>query len=265
MEASETAAARVTDASRGSASFNQPIIWTPLAYLKGAMRPPKTAARQLLPRTLEHPLGTQAKRQLVTQDSASSAGGCDMTCSFPGRSLASFGQRRWAVWFIACWLSACSSPQYRALNGWAEAPIEPPPRYDALGARALLTPSVEQWALYEEVSAHGRALLTAVLSSKSAQGDWLVELTRRSRRRATHTVTSVLKGDDPFLRLRLDESAQSIAAVQVPAGVFIGALRQGESIFHPRVPVNGLVTGQDAEGRRWRLLRFGLGRPPALR
>ena len=163
-------------------------------------------------------------------------------------------------------LSACSTPQYRALNSLVEAPLDPLPRYDALGSTAPLTPSVEQWALYEERGPLGRVLLTAVLRSGVPGSGWRVELTRRSAGRVQRQLIDFSSTQDPFMRMRSRGVQSSIAKdILVPAGVFVGAWQEAEAIYHPRVPIYGLLTGKDEQGNRWRLLRFGLDRPPNAR
>ena len=163
-------------------------------------------------------------------------------------------------------LSACSSPQYRALNSLVEAPLDPLPRYDALGSTAPLTPSVEQWALYEEHGPFGRVLLTAVLRSGVPGSGWRVELTRRSAGHVQRQLVDFSSTKDPFMRMRSRGVQSSVAKdTVVPAGVFVGAWREAEAIYHPRVPIYGLLTGRDQQGNRWRLLRFGLDRPPNAR
>jgi len=161
-------------------------------------------------------------------------------------------------------LTGCASPQFRALGALVEAPLMPLPRYDALGSRALLTPSAEQWALYEETGPHGRSLLTAVLIS-GAKG-WQVELTRRYPNRVERHVMPLHRGNDVFLRMRQSDPMETVeGATEVPAGRFIGAVVRGQQLFHPRVPIHGLLRGQNAQGTRWVLLRFGLDKPPTSR
>jgi hypothetical protein len=166
-----------------------------------------------------------------------------------------------ALLFSAVSLS-CASVQYRALSGRAAAPLLPLPRYDALGSNHLLTPSVEQWALYDEGGPDGVSLLTAVLIG--TPNGWAVELSRRTRNGHQRRTLPLSSDDDPFLRCRATASGVRIDA-QVPAGRFVGAHQSGAKIYHPRVPILGLVRGEDREGRSWRLLRFGLDRPPPER
>ena len=75
-------------------------------------------------------------------------------------------------------------------------------------------------------------------------------------------------GDDghPFLRMRRSHETKAIGdGIEVPAGHFVGAISEGGLLFHPRVPIHGLLHGQSADGTRWRLLRFGLDQPPNAR
>lgn len=171
--------------------------------------------------------------------------------------------------FVGClvmFLSSCSTPQYRALNSLVEAPLDPLPRYDALGSTAPLTPSVEQWALYEEHGPLGRVLLTVVLRSGVLGSGWRVELTRRSSGNVQRQLIALNSTKDPFMRMRSRGVQSSVAkGVVVPAGVFVGSWKEAEAIYHPRVPIYGLLTGRDQQGNRWRLLRFGLDRPPNAR
>ena len=162
--------------------------------------------------------------------------------------------------------TGCSTPQYRALNSLVEAPLDPLPRYDALGSTAPLTPSVEQWALYEEYGPFGRVLLTVVLQSGVPGSGWQVELTRRSAAHVERQLIALNSMQDPFMRMQ-SHGVQSSAEkpIIVPAGVFVGAWQGDEAIYHPRVPIYGLLTGRDEQGNRWRLLRFGLDRPPNAR
>ena len=161
-------------------------------------------------------------------------------------------------------LGGCVSPQYRALGALVEAPLVPLPRYDALGSRAPLTPSAEQWALYEEVGPRGRNLLTAVLIG-GGKG-WQVELTRRFPDRVERHIMPLNRGNDIFLRMRQsDQMAIVDGATKVPAGRFIGAVAQDRQSYHPRVPIHGLLRGQNTTGTRWILLRFGLDKPPISR
>ncbi len=167
--------------------------------------------------------------------------------------------------FVAI-LSACSTPQYRALNGLVGAPLNPLPRYDALGSTSPLTLSVEQWALYEEHGPFGRVLLTAVLRSGVKGSGWRVELTRRSAGRVQRQLIHFSSTKDPFMRMRSRGVQSSVAKdIVVPAGVFVGSWQEAEAIYHPRVPIYGLLTGRDQQGNHWRLLRFGLDRPPNAR
>ena len=190
-----------------------------------------------------------------------------------GTSLLSVAQRRvrqsYGLSFLGCLLiavSSCSTPQYRALSSLVEAPLNPLPRYDALGSTAPLTPSVEQWALYEEDGPLGRVLLTVVLRSGVWGSGWLVELTRRSAGRVERKLITFNSTTDPFMRMRSQGVQSSVAQdVVVPAGVFVGAWRGADAIYHPRVPIYGMITGRDQQGNRWRLLRFGLDRPPNAR
>ena len=162
--------------------------------------------------------------------------------------------------------SSCSTPQYRALNSLVEAPLDPLPRYDALGSTAPLTPSVEQWALYEEHGPLGRVLLTAVLRSGVLGSGWRVELTRRSSGHVQRQLIALSSTKDPFMRMRSRGVQSSVAKdILVPAGVFVGSWKEAEALYHPRVPIYGLLTGRDQQGNRWRLLRFGLDRPPNAR
>ena len=168
--------------------------------------------------------------------------------------------------FLVISISSCATPQYRALSSLVGAPLNPLPRYDALGSTAPLTPSVEQWALYEEDGPLGRVLLTAVLRSGILASGWLVELTRRSAGRVERQLIALESTIDPFMRMRSKGVQSSVAQdVVVPAGVFVGAWQGADAIYHPRVPIHGLITGQDQQGNRWRLLRFGLDRPPNAR
>mgnify|MGYP001384379202 CR=1 FL=1 len=161
-------------------------------------------------------------------------------------------------------VAACASPQFRALDALVEAPLIPLPRYDALGSTAPLTPSAEQWALYQEEGPRGEALLTAVLIG--GRDGWQVELTRRSRRHVERHLIPLNRGNNPFLRIRRGQGGQAMKRViEVPAGRFVGSIASGQQLFHPRVPIHGLLRGQAADGTRWRLLRFGLDQPPNAR
>lgn len=161
---------------------------------------------------------------------------------------------------------ACATPQYRALHALVDAPLTPAPRYDALGSTAPLTPSVEQWALYEEIGPSGRVLLTAVLQPKESGQGWRVELTRRSAQQVERHYAPVKTSEDPFLAMQPRGAVMvSQDRVVLPAGQFVGAMRQDDSIYHPRVPIHGLLQGHSERGYRWKLLRFGLDRPPTAR
>ena len=157
---------------------------------------------------------------------------------------------------------SCASVQYRALRSRADSPLLPAPRYDALGSHRLLTPSVEQWALYDEGDPDGGSLLTAVLI-RTPKG-WSVELSRRSARSHQRLTLPLNSDADPFLRCRANARGVRIDA-EVPAGRFVGAHQSAGRIYHARVPILGLVRGKDDNGRSWRLLRFGLDRPPLER
>ena len=161
---------------------------------------------------------------------------------------------------------ACATPQYRALDALVDAPLNPAPRYDALGSTSPLTPSVEQWALYEESGPSGRVLLTAVLQPKEPGQEWQVELTRRSAQRVERHYAALKTSEDPFLAMQPKGAVMvSQDRVVLPAGHFVGAMRQGDSMYHPRVPIHGLLSGRSERGYRWQLLRFGLDRPPTAR
>ncbi|MDE0880970.1 MAG: hypothetical protein OSB21_00085 [Myxococcota bacterium] len=161
-------------------------------------------------------------------------------------------------------LGGCASAQYRAVQASVDAPLSPLPRYDALGSTAALTPSVEQWAIYEESGDAGSVLLTVVL--RNGPKGWQVELNRRSAHSFEHKTLALNSPDDPFLRQRRNEPVRSLAkAVEVPAGRFVGVVAYAQSLYHPRVPIHGLLRGQDNQGRTWKLLRFGLQRAPTAR
>jgi hypothetical protein len=173
-------------------------------------------------------------------------------------------QRLCARMLIAYCLSACASPQYRAIQAMADAPLNPLPRYDALGSTQPLTPSVEQWALYEETSTEGRALLTVVLLD-SSEG-WVVELNRRPAVGSQRVLAPLNTGDDPFLHMRRGAKATHLKeVVELPAGRFVGVVQYQRALYHPRVPVLGLISGRHPKGTRWKLLRFGLNQPPNMR
>ena len=145
-----------------------------------------------------------------------------------------------------------------------DAPLNPLPRYDALGSTQPLTPSVEQWALYEEKSPQGRALLTVVLLN-SPQG-WMVELNRRTASGSQRSLVGLNTGDDPFLRMRRGKHSTPLKdVVELPAGRFVGVVQDQRALYHPRVPVLGLLSGRHPKGTRWKLLRFGLNQPPNTR
>ena len=161
---------------------------------------------------------------------------------------------------------ACTTPQYRALHALVDAPLNPAPRYDALGSTSPLTPSVEQWALYEEFGPSGRVLLTAVLQAGKPGQGWRVELTRRSAQHVERRWAGLKTYEDPFLAMQPGDAIPvSTNQVVLPAGRFVGAIRRGESVYHPRVPIHGLLSGRSDKGYRWKRLRFGLDRPPNAR
>jgi hypothetical protein len=127
-----------------------------------------------------------------------------------------------------------------------------------------LTPSVEQWAIYEENGDAGRVLLTVVLRNTPA--GWQVELNRRSARFYEQKLLPLNSPQDPFLLQHRSEPLRPILEpIEIPAGRFVAAVAYAQSVYHPRVPIHGLLRGRDKQGRTWLLLRFGLQRAPTDR